>query len=137
MCDPALAAQGPVHKVYTRSVICMLCSKEPLQHKNDILDQIKHCIHNKLAWYNKPKTVKKDCILPKPPENEKEEIIIFMLRNYNYCYDNQLLYYNIKGHAYAIFIDYKQTFNGVNRSRVLEKLHPFLGAESQIFKLLD
>ena len=41
-----------------------------------------------------------------------------------------------KGHAYAIFIDYKQSFDGVNRSRVLEKLHPVLGAESQIFKFI-
>ena len=41
-----------------------------------------------------------------------------------------------KGHAYAIFIDYKQAFDGVNRSRVLEKLHPVLGAKSQIFKFI-
>ena len=41
-----------------------------------------------------------------------------------------------KGHAYAIFIDYKQAFDGVNRNRVLEKLHPVLGAESQIFKFI-
>ena len=42
-----------------------------------------------------------------------------------------------KGHAYAIFIDYEQAFDGVTRSRVLEKLHPLLGAESQIFKFID
>jgi hypothetical protein len=41
-----------------------------------------------------------------------------------------------KGHAYAIFFDNEQAFDGVNRSRVLEKLHPFLGAESQIFKFI-
>jgi Reverse transcriptase (RNA-dependent DNA polymerase). len=41
-----------------------------------------------------------------------------------------------KGHAYAIFINYQQAFDGVNRSRVLEKLHPVLGAESQIFKFI-
>jgi Reverse transcriptase (RNA-dependent DNA polymerase). len=41
-----------------------------------------------------------------------------------------------KGHAYAIFVDYKQAFDGVNRSRVLEELHTVLGAGSQIFKLI-
>ena len=37
-----------------------------------------------------------------------------------------------KGHAYAAFVDYKQAFDGVNRNRVLEKLHPVLGPESSL-----
>jgi hypothetical protein len=41
-----------------------------------------------------------------------------------------------KGQAYAIFIDYQEAFDGLNRSRVPDILHPVLGAESQIFKFI-